>query len=71
MKYGLNEQTAKSIENWLGPNDHQRPLPTLTVLWFCCGLLCNYNSGICFISSVSVVCVLDLGLLVLKNKQNP
>lgn len=70
MKYGLDEQTAKSIENWLEPNDHQRPLPTSAILWFYCGLLCNYSSVICFISSVSVVCLLDLVLLGLKNKQN-
>jgi len=58
------------LEQGLGPDDLQRFLPASTFLWSCCGLLCNYSPVICFISSFRVVCLLELALLVLKNKQN-
>lgn len=43
------------LEQGLGPGDLQCSLPTSALLWFCCGVLCNYSFVICFISFFTVV----------------
>lgn len=50
--------SSAELGQGLGPDDLQWSLPTSTLLWFCCGGLCNYSSIICFNSLFSVICLL-------------